>query len=213
MTTETEKYVELNQLAADVASHLGAGWTADKCDQKQWCWMTHLNHNGQPRIYINTSRERGKLYIAYSRPRDVSDDWTFKEACRGQTTDIKVSVNKTAEQIARDIHRRLMPSIVLLEQVATERRQAHNNYQYTMTAMMNELHAALGQGKVATEQQRTNGHFDIETNVYHGDTVDIEVHPSYDGEVNINLNRLPKDAAIAMLTFIRNYPGKLHKGV
>lgn len=211
--TVAERYTELNTLAANIAKLLGPEWSADECDPQQWNWMTHLNQNGEQRIYINTAREPGKLYIAYSRPRDVYDDWTFKEACKEHTTDIKVSISKTPEQIVRDINRRLMPGIEVLEKVAAERRQAANTYQTTMTAMMNELHAALGQGRAATAEQQKNGHFDVVTNVYRGDTVDVAVHPQYDGEVNILLSRLPKAAALDVLAFLRNYQGQLHKEV
>jgi hypothetical protein len=77
---------------------------------------------------------RGKIRISFSRPRDAKGQYVSlweKSPANGAVSDpsINVSADKTSEQIARDIVRRLLPEAERVFALATETVNSHNKFE------------------------------------------------------------------------------------
>lgn len=199
----------MNVLAKVVANAMGVGWSVDPTDHEAFRWMCYLTFRGVRTLFLTESeKQKGKLSISYHMPHGT--DWVVRDAAKNQTTSIKVAIDRGTDVIVREINRRLMPAVATLQALAAEQQAKAEAYETKMTGMMQKLHAALGQGKMADAEHQRNGDYTITTNCYRDkDTVDAEVKPCSDGEVDIKLSNLPFNAAIAILDFLRTYEGRL----
>ncbi len=108
--SESTKEVSLRQLSEDIAKALGNGWTrSTRYDNEEPAghdWRARLE-NGEESLFLsNTWAGKGKLHISGTYPDKVQHDTAQRV---GHPSSINVTITKSAEQIAKDITRRLLP--------------------------------------------------------------------------------------------------------
>jgi len=112
----------LQEIAVEIAKALGSDWSrADDFDSDGRDWRARLNGPQSQRLFLsNTWGKKGMLHISGWVPEFVDR----KTVSVPEMPSIQVSLTKTADQMAKDITRRLLPdyqfalSALLLKHVA-----------------------------------------------------------------------------------------------
>jgi hypothetical protein len=108
--SDTPREVSLHQLSEDIAKALGNGWTRstryDAEDSVGTQWRARLENGDESLFLSNTWAGKGKLHISGCYPDKVQHDTAQRI---GHAPSINVSITKPAEQVAKDITRRLLP--------------------------------------------------------------------------------------------------------
>lgn len=184
-------------LVKDVCKLLG--FTLEKPNEENIhsVWMTA--HKGDMGLVFQTctySFNWGKLHVSGSYPKGLEGGYVrptnYNEAANDE---INVSTDKTADQIAKDITRRLLPRVEELTKRVREKVKLEKEYRGTIAE-----NVAMLKGKPATEAETRNQSLNIHE-IVGGDAYgEIKV---YDNSVNIDVHGLTLKQAQAMLKALK----------
>lgn len=161
MTTELQKKIEL-------AAKLLGGTSTHRED-----WATTLNLDGFS-LFIRLNSDKLTPMLSVPRSNEV---YTSQH---GYVTSINIGKQKTAEQIAQDIKRRLLPDALKYRDMINERLREHDSYLASQSSIKDRSCKALG--IESSDGQTVTGYVnrDQETEVYtrvraNRNTVDLEL--------------------------------------
>lgn len=188
--------VQLTAIVEGVAKHL-PGWKRVPPPHEPMDHVEFIADNLGHKLAINSTwGQPGKLHISGKYPQDE------KGSCYGrsvipyntQPPSINISWERSAEQIARDIVRRLMPEYFDVFDKATARKASADEYTARRTGTLARL-AALSSYLQPYGQEKDQLHWHVEGFGY-GD-----VKPS-DETVEIHMRSVPADKAEAILRIL-----------
>lgn len=196
---ETSK-INLANLVQSVSLCLAGNWTRH-IDEGGVIRNVNLTRADGFKLHFSTEvyGKAGKLVIQFFRPRNAKGSWVelYEGHSRVFDPSINVSETKSAEQIAADITRRLMPEAEAIfakvnAQVANE-NAAHSNRVATLREMTEAVGVTPNEG----------GHDERQFSFYlpvRNHTVLVEVN--YGGTVQIKLPSLNPDKAKELIAFL-----------
>lgn len=152
-----ERYEKLTALVSAIRIE---GWKWEACTNEEVRYSNFglgelVNESLQGRIHFGTIwNDKTKLHISTSFPRDKQN---HSHVGYGEThPSINVSVSKSAEQIGKDITRRLLPEYLPMLEKVRERIRNTETYLDNKAAMGAALKAAFPQLKLRDEVNGSN---------------------------------------------------------
>lgn len=130
----------LTTLLHSIAGHLPGKWMTREIDAERISIMRDDNLKLTFLIGRGWAKS-GKIYVCFSRPRDKQNNFieVYEGNTRLQDPSINVSASKSAEQIAADITRRLLPDAERVFALVNERIHAANTYEFKCNSLMQDL--------------------------------------------------------------------------
>jgi hypothetical protein len=201
-TVNAPKYAHLQDIerihfhAERICKAMGAGWSLDS-KYFESHWMRRLNGPAGHGLSIALedrcqSRKPCRLSITgffpYEKPYDL----------KHSATGIKVSEEKEAETIVKDIERRFMPEYLQVFDACAEAREQHDQYETQKAELFRA--AVEAAGEVGSTNKNTEGMLHISS-----DNCDLygDVRVTSDHSYEINLRSVPVKAAMAILTVLK----------
>jgi hypothetical protein len=153
-------------------------------DEKPFERISSKYINGDMSLYVSTSGyEKWKIRISGDYPRNWKNEYIRPYDYNEKASDsINVSHEKTADQIAKDIERRLMPEYKIRLAKVQKLNKSSNDYQNNSIKLLEEL-KGFPADKYETENRKFSLH--METGFcsidVHGNEVSLDIH-SVSGE-------------------------------
>lgn len=193
MSTTT---IGLKNIAHDVAKALGKGWSVEKKERDYSHYVEVLGPDGAA-ISISTAREKDRLYISGNYDDRIDGEQVWLVPYKTTNPSITVAMTKSAEQIAADITRRLLPDYLPLLADCQKTVEQHKSFRATTAATADRVAAAVG-GRVDGPR---NGRSSTQVSVYHSDDLQGQTGDITISGTGVSFDRLSVDAdeAIAML--------------
>jgi hypothetical protein len=135
-TTTSTQASNLRELALSVAQHL-PGWTISSEETSDY--HAALRHESGPELSFGKGRERDRLHVHGSWPRDQRHG---SYAPYSNAPAISVSISRDPKAIAREIERRFLPGFLPLWHAAEGRRreaEESNAKAETLAARLRDL--------------------------------------------------------------------------
>lgn len=135
--------------AAAVAAALGAGWAIEPMsDEHPDCAFRLISPEGA-RFYFSPPNydHKGAFRVGYSGPRSLDGSYLYAYDSAGNRLSdpaINLSENKTPEQMAKDITRRLLPQAAKVHAIKLARLENERQAADSRLAALRELCAAFG---------------------------------------------------------------------
>lgn len=197
----TEESKQLQTLARMIAEHM-EGWTYQpaETDAHTACISMPENNDKTPGATIIMSfnwRDKARLYIRGEYPKHEGYEYPSPKHDT-KRPDITVSINKTPEQIAKDISRRLLPQYLNEYEEGLGLVRIYTENSRKMTQLVSELQALIPGSELFDRNSKKC--LRIYTDTYSG-----EIEPNYfrdnDNQttVELHLRRLPVKTAKEML--------------
>jgi len=129
-------------LAERIAAALG-GWRAAPNDEHRW--YVELHPADRTDGYgVSVQRHDGRAVVSPCRPPRTADGWTYAPPYGETWPKITVRADRSADAIAREITRRLLPAYDAMWTRYLETRAAHEAYVGETADLRGRLAAALG---------------------------------------------------------------------
>ncbi len=204
MNSSDSDKITLADIALLVALQLKGNWTpSDRdCDRNR---VELIRNDGMRLLFIDGGNWApvGKIHVMFCRPRDAKQGHVEvygENRERLQDPSINVSEAKPAEQIARDIERRLLPDaekVFSLVNADIKRTQDTTNHRLAVLA---QVCAAAG---VEVPQARNvdeeyHYHFSVSPDNHYP-----RAKINYDGSVSLEIGSLSPEKAIELIRFLR----------
>lgn len=217
----TEKDIDLQQLARDVAGSLGDGWSVrepngeDSRDYRVHAWLTQGTGNGHPHELClsldGPSYAPARLHADGKYPPDFDGSYIacdVSRRCKVDIPHITVAIERGAATIAREIERRLLPDYRRLHvecvKLATERREEHQRRERNLAELANAA------GVEPASAERRGGSWTLNLYGIGGqDEVYGNAEPGYGesgGGARVELRSLSHEQACAVLRLLRDWP-------
>lgn len=139
----------LRDLAAEIAAHLPGTWTAKAAHSDSTAYLARADGLT---LFLAAGgyRMEGQLEVSLNRPRDTGANdsgWVYVYEGGNRVDDprIKAALTKTAEQLARDIERRLLPDAERVFALVSAQIARSNAHRATRGRVAQQLAAAIGQ--------------------------------------------------------------------
>lgn len=146
----------LQDHAKNIANALGDGWKrSNRFDEMDFSWRAVLEGPDHQELFIsNACAGKGRLYIGGSIPAGA--DWGYGVS----RPEITVDENKSAQQVAKDITRRLLPDYLPKLAVVLKRVAVHNTFVISRDEVLKAV-AKLTKGRIQGEMVYT-GSWDLQ---------------------------------------------------
>jgi hypothetical protein len=212
MNSATSK-TTLSDLALLIALELPGNWTPKNREDINRAELVRAD--GLRLVFISGGgwAPSGKVHVTFSRPRDAKNGHIdiYGDAFNGgpinqRITDpsINVSLSKSAEQIANDIARRLMPESERIFALVNERINSANAYEISRDALTQRVCDAIhGKNWVLSKYEQESRKLSlggVESGSGYGD-VRIDSGDS----VTFSLSSIPADKAVELVQFLQSH--------
>lgn len=146
MTTATQPYASLQEFAALIAQALGGEWKrSTRFDAEDRNWRAELEGPGEQRLFLsNTWANKGRLYIGGEFPTGAQLPY------KADRPSITVDASKSAQQIAKDITRRLLPPYVELLATVLKMKSDADTFETGRQKLAQDVAEVVG-GRVQSE--------------------------------------------------------------
>lgn len=168
----------------NIAKALGKGWTrSNRFNDVDSSWRAVLEGPNDQELFISTTwAAKGRLYIGGSIPHGT--DWGYGVS----RPEITVDENKSAQQVANDITRRLLPDYQPKLAAVLKRKAEHDDFEVRRNEAQQAV-AKLTGGRINGEMVFTGG-WDVQ--VSGPDSIRLYGHCLY-----LTLEQLKKISAVA----------------
>jgi hypothetical protein len=173
------------ELIAEVGEFLGGSWDIIP-NPEEWPMGAHLvDHDIHASLYFN--HHEGKIHVSGDLPKDAKGEIPYVEGY-GQLgkrmPSINASFNKTPEQIAKDIERRLMPEYMDILMKALSRIASSDSYHSKTEGFAGQIAKIVGveaKGNKVDFYRSSHPVFSetISRAEVHDDDVELELRLSY----------------------------------
>jgi hypothetical protein len=140
---------DLKEMAPKIATALGIGWTVSpETNGDPTDWRAILNGPDGQKLWLSTTwGSKGMLHIAGIFPNGPGGQSykPYKSNEDREKYSIQANFNKTPEQIARDIQRRLLPTYREALTEALNRKRSDEQAEIELEAFAAEIAALIGQ--------------------------------------------------------------------
>ncbi len=183
--TKIEAVAAVLKMAVDFASD----------EDMRWNLWAHLLGPDSQEILVQTGAYKLTGHFRFSGcfPRSETREYSHY----GESPSISVSVEKSAEQIARDIERRLMPNYLIALKKAQDQVEASNRYHRMRHETMQKIADYLG-GEVKTWDGGKNEFLYVDVK-----GIDTRIEPYGENTVKFGVEVTP-EMAIRIIDLLRN---------
>lgn len=208
---ETERRIVaiLPEVAAFLNNGAGHGWRQDDADEdgdREWR-RRQLSHEDGRRLtfYAEQNGKGTRIGVSGSWPQTGSGSQLTPRYClrdseiADKTTEITVSGEKTPEQIARDVARRLLPDYSELFGKLRDVARQRDDHRAQVIATANRIADALGARRV--DEDRLPG--EVSSLTIHPGKLNVYEVRVYGDSASVEISSLPVSQVLALVEWLK----------